>query len=309
MRQDAIDVAGDIRLDLYFRALQLIDTHSLSDAFDLDSELSFNGVDPQDYLVGLEEQIIKLLEVKAMGVEKAAISRDLKSDYTQMAERVTESDLVRVLQLCSVAETDVRRNFNPRIRLQLLVVKLATLERSVVLADLIARLEKGIPASPAATPLPAPPAVRPAPVQRPAPAIPRPAPAAVAAPVTPTKPALAPLPPSADPAEMLQRAQAAWNDLCDRIADKHNSRARLIKHGGFPVAYLAGTLRINFSSQSHLEAARALTPALKEEFTAILGPVTFDMQVGPTPQSEASAPSEPDPAAKLLMDRFGARLI
>jgi len=295
MRQDAVDVAGDLRLDLYFRAVSLIESHALSDAFNLDEELASAGVDPQDYLVGLEEHIVKLLQVKAMGVEKTDVPIDLKTEYAQMAEQVNEGDLTRLLQLCLVAETDVRRNFNARTRMQLLLVKFASFDRSVVLADLISKLEH-TPAThaPVATPHVSSTAQRP--ISRPS----QPTPAA-----TPTTPL--PPPPVGEAAEVLKKAQDSWEMICDRLAEHFNSRARLIKHGGYPVHYAAGTLRINFAGSPHLEAGRALGAALKDEFVAIIGTVAFDFQIGPLPNVAPVSNADDDPAVKLLMDRLGAR--
>jgi len=307
MRQDAIDVAGDLRLDLYFRAVSLIESHSLSDAFDLDEELASAGVDPQDYLVGLEEHIVTLLKIKAMGVEKTDVPIDLKAEYASMGERVNEGDLTRLLQLCLVAETDVRRNFNARTRMQLLLVKFASFERSVVLADLISKLEHA-PAAPSPAPAPrvtaAPVAqTAPSPVQRPTT---RPAPVT---PVAAPAPALPP-PPTGDAAEVLRKAQDSWETICEKLAENFNSRARLIKHGGFPVYYSNGTLRINFAGSSHLEAGRALGAGLKEEYAAVIGTVSLDLQIGPLPNmTQAPAAVDDDPAVKLLKDRLGARQV
>jgi len=307
LRQDAVDVAGDLRLDLHFRALGLIESHSLADAFLLDEELAKLGVDPQDYIIGMEEQIILLLQIKGVGVDRTDIPMDLKADYLHVVEKISEAELVRALQLCAAAEIDVRRNFNPRVRLQLLLVKLASLERSVQLTELIERLGRATSA-PTPTPAPPKPPVSPTGITGSAQPAPKPTPAPQNPAPTPAAPPFVPTPAGAD-GDQLRKAQDEWERICRRLAEKHNSRANLIRFGGYPMGYANGVLRINFMSSSHLEAGRALGGALRDEYSPALGPVQFDFQLGPIPSTADDKPPEEDPAVKLLMDKLGARLV
>lgn len=305
MWQDAVDVVGEVRLDLYFKAISLIESHSLADAFDLDRELASRGVDPQDYLGGLQEQVVQLLHVKAAGIDNSEVPKDLRQDYAEMAERVGEGDLVRILQLLTAAETDVRRNFNPRTRIQLLFVKLATFERSIVLADLIATIEKGALAGTSTAS--APPPHRPAPASPPNYSPPR---QAVSQPPSESRPApVSPPPPSAGDDQILRIAQSNWSQICDKLAEQHNSRARMLKPVSWPVSCTGGMLRINFAMSAHSDTARSIQGSLKDAIASFTGPVMLDLQIGPVPQQKEEAPSEPDPAMKLLMSELGARLV
>lgn len=149
LKQDTIDVLGEVRLDLYFRAVDLVSSGSPADAFVLDEDLSSTGTDPQDFVFGLQTHIMHIVHFKTMGAEKVDLPREYIDEFKRVAGNLSEGDLIRLLQLASVAETDIRRNFNPRHRLQLLLLKFVTFERSVVLSDLIDRLSgsKKVPSS------------------------------------------------------------------------------------------------------------------------------------------------------------------
>ncbi len=307
MRADVVDVVGDIRLDLYFRALELIQSHSLSEALRIDDELASAGTDPQDYLVGLAEHIVLLMQVKALGVEKADVPMEHREQFAESSQQIGDGDLVRILQLCSAAETDVRRNFNPRTRLQLLLVKFATFERSIVIADLIAQISKGTPTTaPQVSPR------QPAPiVQKPQTIVPPAARRTITTPPTEAIPTTTPpvRPPiTTDDAELFRKACSIWSEVCDDLAKEHSHRAQMIRHGGMPATLSGGTLRINFQAQSHLDIARALLGPLREAITSRLGGVVIELQIGPI-SSSLEEPKPEDEATKLLTSRWGARVV
>lgn len=303
MRQDAVEVVGDIRLDLFFRALDLIQTHSLTEALRIDEELARSGTDPQDYLAGLAEHLVLMMQVKALGVEKADVPIEYRDQFSATVENFGDGDLVRLLQLCSAAETDVRRNYNPRIRLQLLLVKFASFERSIVIAELLAQLSKNPVVSPAATP----PKPRATPV--------------AATPKSPSlhSPAQNPIvaepprkiePPkiTEDDGMILQKAVGIWEEICDELAKDHNHRAQMIRFGGLPTAVSGGILKISFQTQMHLDIGRALLGPLRDAIQARIGKLEIEMQIGQvTPNTADSEPD--DPAMRLLADRWGARQV
>ena len=203
----------------------------------------------------------------------------------------------------SAAETDVRRNYNPRIRLQLLLVKFASFERSVVIADLLTQLSKSPVVSPTATtPKPRAATVAPAPKSPPS-LTPAPNPN-VAEP--PRK--VEPIRITEDDGVLLQKAVGIWEDICDELAKDHNHRAQMIRFGGSPTSVSGGILKISFQTQMHLDIGRALLGPLREAIESRIGKLEIEMQIGQVTPSIAE--SEPDdPAARLLADRWGAKQV
>lgn len=142
-RQDAVVVAGEIRLDLYYRACDIVRNREAKEAFLLDEELAGSGTDLQDFLIGLQNHLIQILQVKSLTTEKVDLPVESKELFNKAAESFSEPDIVRLLQLCASAERDIRRNFNPRLRIQLLLLKFASFDRSIAVSDIIERIESG----------------------------------------------------------------------------------------------------------------------------------------------------------------------
>ena len=292
--ENVVDVVGEVRLDLFFKATDIVSSGSTSDAFMLDKELALSGTDPQDYLLGLESHLVQILQVKSTGVDNADIPPDAKTDFTAAAEKLSEADLIRMIQFCSTAEVDIRRKFNPRTRLQLLLLRFATMDRSVVLSELIGKLEDGVPA------------VRSAPSET-APLKSRKSVASgVVLPVNSKTRELAPVPD--DP---LTVARKAWDSICDKIAEKHNASGNMIKHnGGYPVSYENGTLKVRITNKSLLDRVRSpeIMRELHRELEAIIGKVKLDFEVGELPEEALKQdPIYDDPEIKLLNERLGAQ--
>ncbi len=293
-KQDAIDLIGTVRIDLYSRAVALVSSGSSADAFALDTELASIGTDSLDYITGLEDYLIKLIQIKTCGIEKVDIPAESADHFTNSATDLNDSDLIRLLQFCSAAETDVRRNYNPRTRVQLLLLKFASFEKSVVLRDVINRLETGQRGSP--------------PKKNPKPS------------VSPYKPEQHPElkkqsvstsdKPAVSVENPLAAVQEAWKGICERISEEHNSRGNMIRFGGYPVEYSNGRLKINFTTQSLATTARDCLSILKREIERIIGEIQLDLAVGDIPKVESnSSEEENDPAVKMVLDRFGGNLV
>ena len=306
LKQDALDVAGEVRLDLFFQAVELVATGNHAAALVLDAELAALGTDPQDFIVGLEAHLMLIMQAKALGVEKLDAPVEFKPAFAAAAGKLGDEDIVRLLQYATAAETDVRRNFNPRLRLQLLLLKFAAFERSVLIAELLKDLEADRGGRTAKS---SPPPSNPRPAEPLRQTLPTTNSARSNTAAASTPPTLPPILPSTPPSDPLAAAQAAWDDICERIAKDHNSRGRMIKYGGYPATFNNGVLRVNFSKQVHLDTARGCLDNLRRELQAVIGEATIDLQLGEVPDRSGGAVTEDDPAVKMLQERLDARLI
>ncbi len=333
LRADVDEVLGEVRLDLYFKAVGLVNSRSMAEAFKLDEELAAAGTDPQDFILGLESHLVQILQVKSVGVENVDVPPDAVKDFKGAAQQFTEADLIRLIQFCSTAEVDIRRKFNPRTRLQLLLLRFAAMENSVMLADLIDRIENVAAGKPDDVHRAAGSVARPEVAETPTQPVPgrvdgkksdahvadKPQQislnnahsdnAADSAPVSEetqsgkaAKKKIVPIPDNP-----LEVAQNAWDEICDRIALKHNSSSKLMKFDGYPVGYENGYLKIRFTSRYHMDNARSRKQALQRELASFVGNVNLNFEVGELPARKvAGDKQEDDPALRLLMDRFNA---
>ena len=233
------------------------------------------------------------------------VPQDSRSEFTQFAARLTEADLIRLLQYCAAAEVDMRRNFNPRIRLQLLLLKFASFDQSVVLGDLIRRLESKTISS-------EPPTASAKPQKSSTSSLPGSRKSQNVEPLPATAPATAPSassPNTASDAELLSRVQSAWSEICAAVSKEHNSRARMLQLGGYPTAFRNRVLTVNFAKSFDLDAVRGCIPSLQKELVPLVGEVQVGLALGPIPQSSSDEESENDPVLNLLKERLDAKPI
>ena len=171
------------------------------------------------------------------------------------------------------------------------MLKLATLERSVVLADLIDRLEGSGSTTVKSRPVKSTPSPKAKPVSSQV--------------ETTSDERTSPVVKPSDP---LKAAQEAWIDICSKIATEHNSSGMMLKYGGFPVSYKDDVLMLRFSSKSHLDVANRCKQTLVRELIALTGEVRVKFEVGELPEEAARREEiEVDPTAKLLFDKLGAQ--
>jgi len=322
MKADATEVIGEVRLAEYFQAIDLVRSRSTAEAFKLDESLASSGTDSQDFLLGLESYLVQLLQAMSLGIDKVDIPQEARDDMQLAVDLLSENDVVRLLQLATTAEADVRRNFSPRVRVQLLLLKFAAFEQSVVLTDLLKNLSSqsinsnaapvkqstsGNPSQGTAGRVTG--SVNPQPKQKSM----LNSPSSSARPASPAQ-SVPPVNQTVDmpdvPDNPLQVVQDAWKQVCDKIIEKYNSRGRMIFHEGFPVEYVSGRLKINLTGKSILETARALQMPLLQEIQLFIGQATIEFQIGKLPERGDKQPiPDSDPAVKKLVERWNSKVI
>src|SRR5262245_17657058 len=224
---------------------------------------------------------------------KAAIGPDLARRLAPLAEAYSEEDIVRVLDVLARAESDLRWSPDPRVTLELALLKLVQLRRLVPFAELVARVEGFIGSG-----KPVVPALR--------------APAARVAPAPPVEPVklAAPMPipgASRDAGAMLSSmAQSARPSIAPAL---RAASARL--EGGTLVLDVPPDFRA--FAEAHLDELAALAGKAAGERV----PVRIEAagSAGPAP-SPAEDPrqklrerAEREPAVQEALDLFGGRVV
>ena len=190
---DVVAVLGAVEDDLLFGAIDAVVSHDAAGALRAAASLADTGRDLQTALRDLEVHARELLIVRALGEVPADVRVTPERDarLSAQAQVVTETDLVRLLDLLGGAMRAVRDGADARTQLELALVRAATPEIDASAKALLARiarleaaLQGGVPAAAAATPAPAPAVAAPvaavaaAPGAAAAPALPEPAPVA-----------------------------------------------------------------------------------------------------------------------------------
>jgi DNA polymerase-3 subunit gamma/tau len=222
------DVAGLLGLvdrELLHRASRAVVEGDSLAMLELVEGLAEYGADYRNFARELLLHVREILLVKLAPPDSplvAAILPEEREKLQALAAALSEEDLLRGLDLLTRAESELRNATDPRVALDLALLKLVHMRRLVPFAELVARVERlagGAPAAalPAARPAePRPAAARPAAPSRAAAAAPiaRPAPAPPSAPPPPAAVAPAPSAPAPAPSGSAEAILATMVGLC-----------------------------------------------------------------------------------------------
>ncbi|MES3033598.1 MAG: DNA polymerase III subunit gamma/tau [Gemmatimonadota bacterium] len=192
------DALGLVPEDELLALLAIIGERRAGDVFGAVERLTNLGVDLVLLLTGLADLVRAQLAI-VLGGSPGAISASVTAQLTAMAPQWRAGDLLRVLQLMAEVEARLRRSGQPQLVFETLLVRLALLDRTLALEEVLAGLGDVAPRA-VSTPRAAPPVAARAAVAEP-PRTPPPA-AKWAQPAPPTASAAAapPAPPPAAPA-------------------------------------------------------------------------------------------------------------
>ena len=214
--EDVAGLLGLVDRELLHRASRAIVEGDSLAMLELVESLADYGADYRNFLRELLLHLREILLVKLAAAESALVASILPEELERLrplAESLSQEDLLRGLDLLSEAETEFRNVTDPRVALDLVLLKLVQMRRLVPFAEIVARLERlagGAAALPSAAPAALTPRALAAP--RPAPPTARAAPPA-ASPAGRVEPASDDQPPSDDqpssPVEPTAAARAA----------------------------------------------------------------------------------------------------
>ena len=148
-----VEVANALHLidsDFFFDISVAAREHDVAQIFSLASQVVNRGYDMQETLVGLLEHYRNMLTVIATG--NAALVEGAQSTcdrYVAEATHYSQADVIRILALLSHGEQQMRQNpTQPRVRFEFTLVRLATMDTSVDLSNLLSRIGAGSPSQP-----------------------------------------------------------------------------------------------------------------------------------------------------------------
>ncbi len=141
--QALTEVLGMLPSDWAHRAIWAVIEEDPARCLEIAEELYREGYSLQNFYYRLVEHLRNLMVVKV--ADKASSLVDVPEheleELRRQAERVTLDDLQLWFEIVVSAEEDMRRSANARYVMEMLLVRLATLERTVDARELIERLE------------------------------------------------------------------------------------------------------------------------------------------------------------------------
>lgn len=139
------DMAGALHLidqDFFFRISNAIINHNAAEMFYISAEVISKGYDLQECLHGLLEHLRNFLTIKVTGKSSMIeSSQSYIEKYKEDAAKFTKGDLLRYINLVVQTEQALRFSPQPRIRFELALVQLASLDSAIDIADLLGEIK------------------------------------------------------------------------------------------------------------------------------------------------------------------------
>ena len=133
------DALGLVPEDELLALLAIIGERRAGDVFGAVERLTNLGVDLVLLLTGLADLVRAQLAI-VLGGDAGAVSAAVRERLTAMAPQWRAGDLLRVLQLMADVEARLRRSGQPQLVFETLLVRLALLDRTLALEEVLAGL-------------------------------------------------------------------------------------------------------------------------------------------------------------------------
>ena len=189
-----VRVLGVVAEERYLELFDLVAEHRHGAVFDFVETLIDEGHDLVEFYHGLAEKLRLLLRLSLdPDFTPGSMTGEMRDAYARRAEAFSPGDLVRMLAMSSSLESDgsLRRTGRPRVLIEMLLLRMSYLDRTVELEEIIRALGGAPAPEPASSPglgsssdpgLPTDAAAAPQSVASPLPGKPRPSPAGASAP-------------------------------------------------------------------------------------------------------------------------------
>jgi len=142
--EDVLATLGMIREDTFFDCSEGVLKKDMKAAFDITQKIFSDGYDIAEFINGLLEHFRNLLLVKTAGDSKCIeTTESFQKQYMKTAEMFSPIDILRIINTISDAEQTIKKSVQPLLRLELLMTKLCSMERSVTIDQIIDSLGDG----------------------------------------------------------------------------------------------------------------------------------------------------------------------
>ncbi len=136
--QQVVHTLGLVQQELFIRWQEIMQQRDFDAALQFVHDLVFNGYDLVEFLHGLAEHFRHLLTLKLTGnSDLLDLPADLRPRYVEFASQLEDGDLLRCLDLVTAAVYPLKNSAQPRLHLEMLVLKLLKMERTIDLQELV----------------------------------------------------------------------------------------------------------------------------------------------------------------------------
>ena len=156
-QQAVVQVLGLVDRGLYFELLDAMREAAPARVLEIVAQAVDEGVDIEEFVYGLVELLRHLLFAKIQGgTDELDMAEDARQRCGELAAAMEVEDLLRMMQSLLDLEADIKRSVQPRFRVEIALVHLALMGRSVDVGELLRRLQSLESAAPRPTASPPP---------------------------------------------------------------------------------------------------------------------------------------------------------
>ena len=323
-QQAVVQVLGLVDRGLYFELLDAMREAAPAQVLDIVARAVDEGVDIEEFVYGLVELLRHLLFAKIQGgTDELDMAEDARQRCGELAAAMEVEDLLRMMQSLLDLEADIKRSVQPRFRVEIALVHLALMGRSVDVGELLRRLQSL--ESPAPRPAAPPPPSRGRSEQA-APPLPSgrseqvasPSPSNLdeqAAPPLPTQQQVAASAESSNAATSLSIDQVSttWNELVNAVRAIKPSLAHFL-NGATLVGLEGHVLKLGFGEADRFAMNQVLNnrESVEEIAEAKYGRrlrLEAVAEKGDQPTPQATSQPESDPTLRSVLDTFDGELV
>ncbi|MBN2413798.1 DNA polymerase III subunit gamma/tau [candidate division KSB1 bacterium] len=139
---DVESLLGIINQDLFFQVTDYIINGDVKGGIDLSGQIFIEGYDFSEFLTGLSEHFRNILVVKTTkAISELDVSEEVAQRYLSLCDAFEVEDLLRLIKISSDTEYIVRRSSSARLHLEMALVKMINMNKSVMLSQLLQNVE------------------------------------------------------------------------------------------------------------------------------------------------------------------------
>lgn len=142
--EDVNTILGKVEQRLLAEIVEVMAIHDARRALQLVNEIVDQGKDMNQFVKDLLYHFRDLMLIKECGVQNTLqeLLPETKDELAAQAGRFTTKDLLRILELLSETDQQLKLTSQPRLTLELMMIKLTTKEVDISLTNLIHRLAR-----------------------------------------------------------------------------------------------------------------------------------------------------------------------
>lgn len=140
--EDVIKALGLIKQDIFFEVTEILYKKVLADGMELVGRIISEGYALEEFLNGLIDHLRNFLIVRAVGsAELIETSAFYKKKYIDQSDRFPEEDVLRMIRIVADTKISLRRSMHPRFPIELAMIKMIKMDRTVTIEELIDQIQ------------------------------------------------------------------------------------------------------------------------------------------------------------------------